>query len=107
MNIHFSDAKHVVIQGSYGSGKSLIGLKKLELIAKSLGQDEKIIYVNFDCKSQLHYLMEDNVKQYTGISSRKIKRTNDIRDILESPDQLIYVCHNCKGMNLSEFSWKH
>ena len=35
MNIHFSDAKHVVIQGSYGSGKSLLGLKKLELISKN------------------------------------------------------------------------
>ena len=102
MNIHFSDAKHIVIQGSYGSGKSLIGLKKLELIAKSLGQDEKIIYVNFDRKSKLHYLMEENVKQYTGISSRKVKRTNDIRDILDSPDQLIYVYHNCKGINLSD-----
>ena len=37
MNIHFSDAKHFVIQGSYGSGKSLLGLKKPELISNSLG----------------------------------------------------------------------
>ena len=38
MIMHFSDAKYVVIQGSYGSGKSLLGLKKLELISSSLGQ---------------------------------------------------------------------
>ena len=102
MNIHFSDAKHVVIQGSYGSGKSLLGLKKLELIFNSLGRNEKIIYVNFDSKSKLHFLMEKNVKEYVEISSRKIKCTNRIRDILEFPDSLLYVCHNSRRENLSE-----
>ena len=82
MNIHFSHAKHVVIQGSYGSGKSLLGLKKLELIWNSLGRKEKIMFVNFDRKSELHFLMEKNVKEYAKISSRKIKRTGRIRDIL-------------------------
>ena len=102
MNIHFSDAKHVVIQGSYGSGKSLLGLKKLELISKnSVGRNEKIIYVNFDSKSKLHLLMEKNVKEYVEISSRKIKRMDRIRDILESPGSLLYVCHNSRGENLS------
>ena len=101
MDIHFSNAKHVVIQGSYGSGKSLLGLKKLELILKNLGQHEKIIYINFDCKSNLHLLMEKNVKEYVRISSRKIKRTNGIGNILKSPRHLIYVCHNSTGENLS------
>ena len=62
MDIHFSDAKHVIIQGSYGSGKSVLGLKKLELILKSLKHNEKIFYINFDRKSNLHLLMEKNVK---------------------------------------------
>ena len=101
MDIHFSDAKHIVIQGSYGSGKSILGLKKLELIWKSLRRDENIIYINFDWKSNLHFLMEKNVIEYVGISSRKIKRVSSIQDIAESPDQLIYVCHNSTGENLS------
>ena len=101
MDIHFSDAKHVIIQGSYGSGKSVLGLKKLELIWKSLKQNEKIMYINFDRKSNLHFLMEKNVKDYVGISSRKINRISGIKDILESPGQLIYVCHNSEGENLS------
>ena len=101
MNIHFSNAKHVVIQGSYGSGKSLLGLKKLELISNGLGRNEKIIYINFDSKSKLHFLMEKNLKKYVDISSRKIKRFNGIQDITESPDPLIYVCHNSRGENLS------
>ena len=101
MNIHFSDAKHVVIQGSYGSGKSLLGLKKLELIWNSLGRNEKIIYVNFDSKSKLHSVMEKNVKEYVRISSRKIKRTDRICDIFELPGPLVCVCHNSRGENLS------
>ena len=101
MDIHFSDTKRVVIQGSYGSGKSLLGLKKLELIWKGLKQNEKIIYINFDRKSDLHFLMEKNVKEYVEILSRKIKRITGIRDIVESPSQSVYVCHNSAGGNLS------
>ena len=101
MDIHFSDAKHVIIQGSYGSGKSILGLKKLELIWKTLRKDEKIIYINFDRRSSFHFLMEKNVKDYVGISSRKIKRTSDMRGISETLGQLIYVYHNSAGKNLS------
>ena len=101
MNIHFSDAKRIVIQGSYGSGKSLLGLKKLELISNSLGRNEKIIYINFDPKSKLHFSMEKNLKEYVQILPKKIKRINGIRDILESSNALIYVYHNSAGEDLS------
>ena len=101
MEIHFSNTKHLIIQGSYGSGKSLLGLKKLELISKNLGQHEKIIYINFDQRSDLHFLMEENVKRYARISPRKIKRTNRIQEISHLPDPLIYVCHNSARENLS------
>ena len=101
MNIHFSNAKHVVIQGSYGSGKSMLGLKKLELIWKNRRQNEKIVYINFDSKSELHYVMEKNVKEYVKISSRKIKHINGIGKISEFPNHLIYLCHNSAGENLS------
>ena len=101
MNIYFCNAKQVVIQGSYGSGKSMLGLKKLELIWKNRGENEKIVYINFDSKSKLHYVMEKNVKDYVKISSRKIKRINGILNILDSPDRLIYLCRNSAGKNLS------
>ena len=101
MDIHFADAKHIVIQGSYGSGKTLLGLKKLEMIWKGLKQNEKIIYINFDCKSHLHFLMEKYLKEYVGISSRKIMLTTGIQDIVESPGKSIYVYHNSAGENFS------
>ena len=101
MDIHFSDTKHVVIQGSYGSGKSLLGLKKLELISNSLGRNEKIIYINFDRKSKLHFCMEKNLKEYVEILPKKVRRINGIQDILEPPNPLIYVYHNSAGEDLS------
>ena len=101
MDIHFSDAKHVVIQGSYGSGKSLLGLKKLELISNGLRQNEKIVYINFDPKSKLHFAMEKNLKEFVQILPNKITRINGIRDILKSPNPSIYVYHNSAGEDLS------
>ena len=105
MKAHLSDAKHVVIQGSYGSGKSILGLKKLELILNHItkidGQDERIFYINFDSKSKLHYQMKNNVKEFCRISSRNIKLTKSICDILESPTELINVFHNSAREDLS------
>ena len=104
MNILFSDAKHVIIQGSYGSGKSILGLKKLQLIVNHnlcCSQAEKIIYINFDRNSKLHFQMEKDVKEYVRICPSRVKLTNNIREILESPKVSVYVYHNSKGENLS------
>ena len=101
MEVFFSSDKRIIIQGSYGSGKSILGLKKLELILQSLKKNEKVIYLNFENKSKLHFLMEENLKRYARIPSKKIKRINSIREILEAPAQLIYVCQNRGGVSLS------
>ena len=102
MDIYLSDTKHIVIQGSYGSGKSILGLKKLEMIAKDKStQYQKIIYINFDSKCELHIKMEIDVRKYARISSRKIKLTDSIQEIFKSPDALISVFHNSAGENLS------
>ena len=101
MDIFFSNDKRVIIQGSYGSGKSILGFKKLELILQSLRENEKVIYLNFENKSKLHFLMEEDLKRYGGIPSKSIKRINSIGEILKAPSQLIYVCHNSRGESLS------
>lgn len=101
MKVHFSDAKHVVIQGAYGSGKSILGLKKVEMLSQGLRQDERIIYVNFDKNSRLHLLMEKYMIEDAMISTSKVKLINSIREIRESPNSSIYVCHNSEGENLA------
>ena len=80
MDIHFSNDKHIIIQGSYGSGKSLVGLKKLELISKSLGKDEKIninilIYVcHNSARENLSAILEETVN--LNISALEVAKIN-------------------------------
>ena len=105
MKLHISDAKHIIIQGSYGTGKSVLGVKKLEHILEDIekreAHDEKIIYTNFDSKSNLHYQMKKDVKEYIKISSGKIKLISNIFEVSESPNIPVHVYHNSAGKNLS------
>ena len=101
LELLFFKKRHVIIQGSYGSGKSIVGLRKLDLILKRDKKEDRIIYMNFDSKSQLHFLMEKNVREYLKIMSRKIKLTNSIQEIENLPDASLYICHNKAGENLS------
>lgn len=101
MELLFSSTRHVIIQGSYGSGKSIVGLRKLGLILKCGKQEDRIIYINFDSKSQLHFLMEKNVREYLRIISSKMRLTSNIHEIEDSPDSKLFIYHNKAGENLS------
>ena len=101
LELLFSNTRHVIIQGSYGSGKSIVGLRKLGLILKCGKQEDRIIYINFDSKSQLHFLMEKNVREYLRIISSKMKLTSNIHEIEDSSDSKLFIYHNKAGENLS------
>ena len=108
MNAYFSDNKHVVIQGSYGSGKSILGLKKLELIWKNLNQkqqkkikNEIIFYVNYDNKSQLHTQMAINVTEVLRIFSRNVQCISSFEEMSKLRDSTVYVWQNKAGEKLS------
>ena len=101
LDLLFSKKRHVIIQGSYGSGKSIVALRKLGLILKCRKKEDRIIYMNFDSKSRLHFLMEKNVREYLRIMSSKIKLTSGIHEIEKLPGALLYICHNKAGLNLS------
>ena len=105
INALLTDRKHIIIQGSYGSGKSILGLRKLEQIARNSPQDI-VIYLNFDSRSKLHFQMKQNVEARIKDLHTKIELTNSITEILESPDASIYVCHNNAGENLSTILFK-
>ena len=61
MEIAYSDEKRILLSGNYGTGKTIVALKKLELLYESLKQDEVIYYVNFAGKSQLYLeILEKN-----------------------------------------------
>ena len=61
MEIAYSDEKRVLLMGNYGTGKTVVALKKLELLYEDLKENDVIYYVNFAAKSQLHLeIMEKN-----------------------------------------------
>ena len=61
MEIAYSDERRIFLTGNYGTGKTVVALKKLDLLYDSLKEKEVIYYVNFAGKSQLHLeVMEKN-----------------------------------------------
>ena len=101
MNAYFSDNKHVVIQGSYGSGKSILGLKKLELIWKNFTENEIIFYVNYDSKSQLHTQMEINVREVLRTFSRNVHCIRSFEEMSKFRDSTVYIWQNKASEKLS------
>ena len=62
MEIAYSDEKRILLTGNYGTGKTVVALKKLELLYESVKEDEVIYYVNFAGKSQLHLQVMEKYK---------------------------------------------
>ena len=60
MEIAYSDERRKLLTGNYGTGKTVVALKKLELLYESLKEEEVIYYVNFAGKSQLHIEVVEN-----------------------------------------------
>ena len=61
MEIAYSDEKRILLTGNYGTGKTVVAIKMLELLYQGLKEEEVIYYVNFAGKSQLHLeVMEKN-----------------------------------------------
>ena len=72
MEIAYSDDKRVWLEGNYGTGKTVVALKKLELLCEGLKDNEVIYYINFARKSPLDFVMKQmfekngNVKPIKG-----------------------------------------
>ena len=62
MEIAFSDEKRILLRGNYGTGKTVVALKKLELLCKCLKEKEVIYYINFSGKSRLDCMITQKFK---------------------------------------------
>ena len=67
MKIAYSDDNRVWLDGNYGTGKTVVALKKLELLCKGLKDKEVIYYVNFAQKSSLDFLIKHRFKKYGNV----------------------------------------
>ena len=62
MEIVHSKNNHILLKGDYGTGKSIICLKKLELLSKKLQDKEIIFYINFHKKSDFDFAVNTRIK---------------------------------------------
>ena len=53
LKIVYSPNKHLMIQGCYGSGKSLIAQEKAEITSKNLKENELLYFISYDSSSML------------------------------------------------------
>ena len=67
MEIAYSTDKRVWLEGNYGTGKTVVALKKLELLSNRLKEKEVIYYVNFAKKSPLDFLMKQKFQENENI----------------------------------------
>ena len=68
MEVVYSKQNRIFLTGSYGTGKSIIIYKKIEILLENLKDNEVIYYVNFEEKSSL-----DSIFKMTMKASEKVK----------------------------------
>ena len=86
IDILHSENKHIIIQGPYGSGKSIIGRTKANMIADNLTESELLYYISYDSRSALlNEIQRSNpkIKIYPDKKGQKGAKLSDmIKDIL-------------------------
>ena len=87
LNILHSEEKHIILNGPYGSGKSIIGRTKAKMIAEQLPDNELLYYISNDRRSALLTEIERNnpkIKIYPDKEEQKrIKLSDMIKEILK------------------------
>ena len=87
LNILHSEEKHIILNGPYGSGKSIIGRTKAKMIAEQLPDNELLYYISNDLRSALLTEIERNnpkIKVYPDKEEQKrIKLSDMIKEILK------------------------
>ena len=106
-DIIYSDKKHLIIRGPYGSGKSIVVRKKMEILLKELEKSEKNEVTYFICHDSKTALPTD----IEGISKAKIHRNERgkklselIKDILQetNAENVNLFVDEYDGENLDE-----
>ena len=82
--------KHIMMQGCYGSGKSIIARKKAEIVSKMLNPNEHLYFISYDSSSMLTV----DIKITAGIKLYRNTEALKLSDIInklkkEHPEQKI------------------
>ena len=86
MEIAYSEKDRVILQGDYGSGKTVIVLKKIQLLLKTMQNKEAVYYISFSAKSELHHAIKQKLKRFCKLNQnvRVVQGGQNLSFILES-----------------------
>ena len=101
MNVVFMRDKHIFIKGSYGSGKTIIALKKLEIILRNIRNNEIVVFLNYDERSAMHLQVSEYVKKLPVVNPKMIQ-TCDIADAFQEGNTCVTISSNSNGLSLSK-----
>ena len=92
MKVLESQHKHLVITGPYGSGKTIIALKKLELLAESLLENDVVYFICYDSQSELW-------NEISGSSKIKIYSNTEGYNLSEIIKQVLIEINDTQNVN--------
>ena len=106
MDAIYSSKKHIILKGNYGTGKSIVMLKKLENlikgIVKGINKDHIIYYFNYDGESNAVIELKNSVKEM--YPEKCVKNEDNI--VIQEKENGLILCEilireNKNGLNLS------
>ena len=83
MEIAYSGENRIILKGDYGTGKTIICQKKIEILSAVLGDSDSIYYVNFQGRSDLDGVVSKKVKGLHP-NVKVLKGDSALSNILES-----------------------
>ena len=98
MEIAYSDEKRIWLYGNYGTGKTVVAIKKAELLHGSLKQNEVIYYVIFEGESRLDCLIREKFKTYEKVNV--LRGGSSLSHIIKDEIFLKEEKNNTKGIHL-------
>ena len=82
MQVAYSNYQRILLTGNHGTGKTVVILKRIELLCKDLKDQEVIYFVNSSGKSYLDLKVKQKIE--TNEKMKVIGSDNDLSSIIES-----------------------
>ena len=83
MDIAYSLENRIILKGDYGTGKTIICIKKIEILSKVLKDRESIYYINFQGKSELDRVIRNRIRNFHQ-NIKVLKGDSTLSNIIES-----------------------
>ena len=107
MKVLFMRDKHILVKGSYGSGKTIIAQKKLEMVLRNINNDKVVLYLNYDERSEVHLQVAEYLNHLPVVDPKKLQTCDILHAFhalhaLHAFQQSVLICNNAKGLMLSK-----